>query len=159
MTDELSSLQAIDTTQSSIQGNEERVKMVRQQRGSIRNRSNQKKRIGTKNICEICTENLESPYTLQQCGHTFCHSCLTSYFSTYFDTTISYDTFKVSCPFKNCNAVCLIRDIVSVVGFERMARLAMIAFQIYARRADNNLAQCIGLDCKQVKLDPESAID
>ena len=56
----------------------------------------------------------------------------------------------MTCPSQQCNDVCLIRDIVSILGFERMTRLAIIAFQIYIRRIDNNLVQCIGIDCKQV---------
>ncbi len=112
--------------------------------------SSQQKAIDMKNICPICNCDFDSPYGLQQCGHTFCHSCLTAYFDTYFDATIGFDAFKLSCPLQQCNEVCLIRDIISVLGFERMARLAMIAFQIYIRRVDNNLVQCMGIDCKQV---------
>ncbi|CAF1320817.1 unnamed protein product, partial [Adineta ricciae] len=110
----------------------------------------EKKSADTTNTCPICACDFDSPYALQQCGHTFCRSCLTAYFDTYFDVTISSDAFKLSCPLQNCNAVCLIRDIVSILGFERMTRLAMIAFQIYIRRGENNLAQCMGIDCKQV---------
>ncbi|CAF1472638.1 unnamed protein product, partial [Rotaria sordida] len=114
------------------------------------NQSNGKKTIDMKNICPICDCEYDSPYVLQQCGHIFCRSCLSAYFDTYFDATKSFETFKLSCPCQECNEVCLIRDIVSILGFERMARLAMIAFQIYIRRVDNNLVQCMGIDCKQV---------
>ena len=103
-----------------------------------------------KNICSICECDFDSPYTLEQCGHTFCRSCLSAYFDGYFDVTLSFDSFKLSCPFHQCNEICLIRDIVSVIGFERMTRLAMIAFQIFVRRSDGDLVQCTGIDCKQV---------
>ena len=111
----------------------------------------EKKSTDTTNTCPICACNFDSPYALQQCGHTFCRSCLTAYFDTYFDVTISSDAFKLSCPLQTCNAVCLIRDIVTILGFERMTRLAMIAFQIYIRQGESNLAQCMGIDCKQVE--------
>ncbi|CAF3878672.1 unnamed protein product [Adineta steineri] len=117
---------------------------------SISNQSNEKIMIDMKNTCPICMCDFDSPYAFQQCGHTFCHSCLTAYFDTYFDATMSFTSFKLTCPIQECNEVCLIRDIVSILGFERMARLAMIAFQIYIRRNDNNLVQCMGIDCKQV---------
>ena len=103
-----------------------------------------------KNICSVCECDFDSPYTLEQCGHTFCRPCLSAYFDGYFDMTLSLDSFKLSCPFHQCNEVCLIRDIVSVVGFERMNRLALIAFQIFVRRTDSDLVQCTGIDCKQV---------
>ncbi|CAF3563464.1 unnamed protein product [Rotaria sordida] len=106
--------------------------------------------INMKNICSICNCDFDSPYTLEQCGHTFCRSCLSAYFDAYFDVTLSFEAFKLSCPFYQCNEICLIRDIVSVIGFERMARLAMIAFQVYIRRPDNDLVQCMGIDCNQV---------
>jgi hypothetical protein len=129
---------------------ERRVKELLDKFAYTSSHSNEKTTIDMKNICTICNCDFDSPYALQQCGHTFCRPCLTAYFDTYFDATISYEAFKLSCPFQQCNEVCLIRDIVSVLGFERMARLAMIAFQIYIRRVDNNLVQCMGIDCKQV---------
>lgn len=107
--------------------------------------------LNTNNVCSICSCNFDSPYTLVQCGHTFCHSCLNTYFDTYFDVTLSFASFKISCPFMQCNELCLIRDIVAIVGFERLARLAAIAFQVYIRRIDSDLVQCMGLNCKQVR--------
>ncbi|UJR32555.1 hypothetical protein I4U23_020016 [Adineta vaga] len=129
---------------------EEKVTQILDNFLRISSHSNENKSTDTINICPICACDFDSPYALQQCGHTFCHSCLTAYFDTYFDVTISFDAFKLSCPLQHCNEVCLIRDIVSILGFERMARLAMIAFQIYIRRGDSNLVQCMGIDCKQV---------
>ncbi|CAF4504213.1 unnamed protein product [Rotaria socialis] len=100
-------------------------------------------------ICLICADNFNEPYSLQQCGHKFCHSCLSDYFETHFDTTMNSETFKLRCPSSDCNKICLIRDIQSIVGFDKMALLATIAYKIHIREPKNDLAQCVGINCNQ----------
>jgi ATP-dependent RNA helicase DHX8/PRP22 len=117
----------------------------------INNTSNAKSTIDTKRTCPICMDNLESPYSLQQCGHKYCRSCLSYYFNTCLDVTKSITSFKLSCLIEQCDKLCLISDIESVLGHELMPRLATIAFQIYIRQPENDLAQCSGVNCKQVQ--------
>lgn len=105
----------------------------------------------TNNLCPVCASDFDSPYSLEQCGHTFCRLCLIAYFDTHFNATMSLDAFKMSCPYQQCNKICLISDIASLLGSEKMARLATIAFQIYIRQPDNDLVQCMGNDCRQVQ--------
>ncbi len=100
--------------------------------------------------CRLCCDTCEAPYVLQQCGHTYCRSCLIGYFETRFDPTLSVNGFKLCCPADGCNASCLIRDIKSILGTDGIARLAKAAFQIYLKQTGIDLAQCIGVDCQQV---------
>jgi hypothetical protein len=106
----------------------------------------------THDICPICACKFDSPYSLQQCGHIFCRSCLMDYFESHMDSTMTADAFTLCCPFNKCNVECLIRDIVSVLGSEKAALLAMIAFRIHIRRPENDLIQCSGNDCNQVAM-------
>jgi len=107
-------------------------------------------RMDTQSICTMCMRKFDSPYSLQQCGHTFCRSCLMNYFESYLDSTTTTDDLKLCCPFDKCDVACLIRDIVSVLGSEKTARLAVNAFKIHVRRSTNDLVQCWGDDCNQV---------
>jgi hypothetical protein len=100
--------------------------------------------------CPICCDTCDSPYTLQQCGHTYCRGCLTQFFETHFDSTLSLKQFKLCCLVDKCNSSCLIRDIKSILGPDKMIRLAKAAFQIYVKQPDADLAQCVGIDCTQV---------
>jgi hypothetical protein len=100
--------------------------------------------------CPLCCDTCDSPYTLQQCGHTYCRGCLNQYFETRFDPTLSVKEFKLCCPTDKCNSVCLIRDIKSILGAEKIIRLAKAAFQIYLKQSGVDLAQCVGIDCTQV---------
>lgn len=100
--------------------------------------------------CPICCDTCESPYRLQQCGHTYCRGCLISFFEMRFDPTMSLKDFKISCPVDTCNTSCLIRDIKSVLGADKMGRLAKAAFQIHLKQPNVDLAQCVGVDCIQV---------
>jgi ATP-dependent RNA helicase DHX8/PRP22 len=104
----------------------------------------------TQSICTVCMCEFDSPYSLQQCGHTFCRSCLISYFESHMNSTITANAFKLCCPFDKCDVPCLIRDIVSILGAEKATRLAMIAFKIHIRSPENDLVQCWGNDCDQV---------
>lgn len=104
----------------------------------------------TENICPLCADNFNSPYLLQQCGHIFCHSCLHNYFDTRFDKTLSFKEFKLCCPANDCNQVCLIRDIQSILESDELARLATVAYQLYIRNGKDGLVQCVGNDCKQI---------
>jgi ATP-dependent RNA helicase DHX8/PRP22 len=100
--------------------------------------------------CPFCTCPCDSPYALQQCGHTYCRSCLMGYFETRFDPTLSIQAFKITCPIEKCNSPCLIRDIQSILGSEKLIRLAKAAFQIYLKKSGIDLVQCFGIDCAQV---------
>jgi len=134
-----------------ICGEEGRVKIcegrIRQylttlkQNTSITNKSN--------NIeCPICCSTCDSPYSLQQCGHKYCRECLIQYFETHFDSTLSLKQFKLCC--LTCNSPCLIPDIKSILGSDKMIRLAKTAFQVYMKEPGIDLAECFGIDCKQV---------
>lgn len=100
--------------------------------------------------CPLCLCPCESPYTLQQCGDTYCRECLMRYFETRFDPTLSIQQFKITCPIEKCNSSCLIRDIKSILGPEKIIRLAKAAFQIYLKKPNVDLVQCVGIDCTQV---------
>jgi hypothetical protein len=100
--------------------------------------------------CPFCCCPCESPYTLQQCGHTYCRECLMRYFETRFDPTLSLEQFKITCPTEKCNSSCLIRDIKSILGPEKIIRLAKAAFQVYLKKPNVDLTQCVGIDCAQV---------
>ncbi|CAF1265906.1 unnamed protein product [Rotaria sordida] len=63
---------------------------------------------------------------------------------------MALNAFKLCCPYDKCNVECLIRDIVSILGFQQANRLALIAFKIYIRCPQNDLVQCFGNDCDQV---------
>jgi hypothetical protein len=115
-------------------------------------RQNTKITTDAQRMCPICMCEFDSPYPLQQCGHTFCRLCLINYFESHIDSTLTSVTFIICCPFDKCNVECLIQDIVSVLGSDKAARLAMIAFKIYIRRPENDLVQCLGNDCNQVVL-------
>lgn len=107
-------------------------------------------KINTQCLCTICMCELDSPYSLQQCGHTFCRLCLMMYFESHFDSTMTADAFKLCCPFNKCSVACVIRDIVSILGNDKTARLAKIAFKICIRSTKNDLVQCVGNNCEQV---------
>lgn len=100
--------------------------------------------------CPMCMCEFDSPYSLQQCGHIFCRSCLINYFETYMNSTMITDAFKLCCPSNGCGAVCLIRDIVSILGSEKTNRLATIVFERNIRNTKNDLVQCFGDNCIQV---------
>lgn len=102
--------------------------------------------------CPFCCDTCDSPYKLQQCGHTFCRGCLMNYFETRFDPTMTLKQFKICCPAEKCNSSCLIRDIKSILGADKMIRIAKAAFQIYLKQPKIDLAQCLGIDCIQVCL-------
>jgi ATP-dependent RNA helicase DHX8/PRP22 len=104
----------------------------------------------TPGICTMCKCEFDSPYSLQQCGHIFCRSCLINYFESYMNSTTITDTLKLYCPFNRCGIACLIRDIVSILGSEKINRLAMIAFERHIRNSENDLVQCSGDNCNQV---------
>ena len=101
--------------------------------------------------CPLCCSTCESAYTLQQCGHTFCRICLHHMFETHCDQTLGEKAFLVGCPAEKCDAQCLIRDIKSILGPGGMKRLSQTAFQIYLKQTKHDLAQCVGIDCMQVK--------
>ncbi len=136
-----------------ICGEEMRVKIcedrIRQylttlkQKTSITNKSNNME-------CPICSGTCDSPYSLQQCGHKYCRECLVQFFETRFDSTLSLKQFKLCCPVDKCNSPCLIRDIKSILGSDKMIRLAKTAFQVYMKEPCIDLAECFGIDCKQV---------
>jgi ATP-dependent RNA helicase DHX8/PRP22 len=104
----------------------------------------------TPDICTMCMCEFDSPYSLQECGHIFCRSCLISYFESDMDSTMTTDTFKICCPFNRCGVACLIRDIVSILGSEKTSNLAKAAFERYIRNSENDLVQCSGNNCIQV---------
>jgi ATP-dependent RNA helicase DHX8/PRP22 len=101
----------------------------------------------TSGICTMCMCEFDSPYSLQQCGHIFCRSCLISYFES---STMTTDTLKLCCPSNRCGLTCLIRDIISILGSEKINRLARIAFERHIRNSENDLVQCSGDNCNQV---------
>lgn len=101
-------------------------------------------------LCPMCMCEFDSPYSLQECGHIFCRSCLMNYFESYMNSMIRTDTLKLCCPLNRCGVVCLIRDIVSIMGAERITHLAMTAFEKYIQNSDNDLARCFEDNCSQV---------
>ena len=105
---------------------------------------------GNDGDCPICFAPCESPYALQQCGHTYCRACLLDFFTSKCSPTLSMSTFKICCPVAGCNASCLIRDIKSILGTDKMERLVKVAFQIYLQQKGADLATCFGIDCPQV---------
>jgi hypothetical protein len=104
----------------------------------------------TQGLCSMCMCEFDSPYSLQQCGHIFCRSCLINYFESYMNSTMITDTLKLCCPFNGCGVVCLIRDIFSILDSEKTKRLAMIAFERHIQKSENDLVQCSGDNCNQV---------
>ena len=100
--------------------------------------------------CPLCCDTCDTPYALQQCGHVYCRGCLTNFFETKIDPTLSLKEFRLTCPVDKCESACLIRDIKSILGAEKTLRLARIALQIYLRQPGVDLAQCVGIDCSQV---------
>jgi hypothetical protein len=130
-------------------------KHVRNQLASLPQLTTTKKTTGN-NLsnpdCLFCLGACESPYVLQQCGHMYCRGCLYDFFVTRCDPTLSVNAFKLSCPVDGCNVSCLIRDIKSILGAEKMERVAKAAFQIYLKKPGVDLAQCVGIDCQQVCL-------
>ncbi|CAF1394380.1 unnamed protein product [Rotaria sordida] len=137
-----------------IYGEEKAVKecenRVRKQLASLPQLATTKKNTSNHPDCPFCMGVCEPPYALQQCGHIYCRGCLYDFFATRCDPTLSVNAFKIYCPVDGCNTPCLIRDIKSILGAEKMERLAKAAFQIYLKQPGVDLAQCIGIDCQQV---------
>ena len=73
-----------------------------------------------------------------------------NFFETSFDSTMTLKQFKLCCPIGTCNSLCLMRDIKSILGADKMIRIAKAAFQIYLKQPKIDLTQCIGIDCIQV---------
>ena len=59
--------------------------------------------------CSICLN--ESNYSLQACGHLYCHECLKTYLSQYFSGV----QVEIKCPADQCNSLLLLRDIKTIL--------------------------------------------
>lgn len=107
-------------------------------------------RISQDLLCSLCLCEFDSPYSLQQCGHNFCRSCLRNYFESSMNSMMTQDHLILCCPFNECAKECLIRDIVSILGSDETTHLATITFEKYIQNSENDLAQCSGDNCNQV---------
>jgi hypothetical protein len=98
--------------------------------------------------CPICYN--AANYSLQACGHVYCLDCLRQEISTKFDTTLSNESIKIKCMMPQCDVAFLLRDIKTIINPTNMPKLARASFQAYLK-TDTDLAQCIGIDCNQVR--------
>ena len=99
--------------------------------------------------CPICYD--VANYYLQACGHAYCLDCLKREISTKFDTTLSNKTLEVKCMMPQCNVSFLLRDIKTIIDPTDIRKLARASFQAYLK-TDQDIAQCLGIDCCQVSL-------
>ncbi|CAF2760986.1 unnamed protein product [Rotaria sp. Silwood2] len=102
----------------------------------------------TSNECPICCE--VANYILEMCGHVSCLNCLKQELSRKFDTTLSNESLKIKCIMQECNSVLSLRDIKTIIDSQNMSRVARASFQAFLK-TDNDIVQCIGIDCQQVR--------
>ncbi|CAM4970396.1 unnamed protein product [Rotaria socialis] len=97
--------------------------------------------------CQICYELAN--YFLQACGHAFCLNCLKMQLSTKFDTTLTNQSLNIKCMISTCDSPLLLRDIKTIIDPKNIPKLARASLEAYLK-ADKDIQQCMGIDCKQV---------
>ena len=103
-----------------------------------------------KHFCKICLE-YTTDYRLQECGHFYCLGCLKFYIRSKFCTSLNKEEREIKCLFPDCNLPLLLRDIKVVLGQAEMPKLAYAIFQDYVQNNKEELVQCLGTDCIQVR--------
>lgn len=100
------------------------------------------------NECPICCS--KANYALQACGHKYCFDCLRQQLATKCDTTLSNESLRIRCMMTKCDSVLLLRDIKTIIDSVSMRKLARASFQAYLK-SDDDIVQCVGIDCRQVR--------
>ncbi|KAG6533685.1 hypothetical protein ZIOFF_007560 [Zingiber officinale] len=97
--------------------------------------------------CPICLCELEDPYKLEACGHTFCRSCLLDQCET---TMRSRDGFPLCCIKEGCKELILLIDLKSLLSSEKLEELFKASLSAFVISSDGAYRFCPTPDCPGV---------
>lgn len=97
--------------------------------------------------CPICLCELEEPYKLEACGHTFCRSCLLEQCET---TMKSRDGFPLCCTKEGCKELILLIDLKSLLSSEKLEELFKASLSAFVTSSDGAYRFCPTPDCPGV---------
>ncbi|CAL9155770.1 ATP-dependent RNA helicase DEAH11, chloroplastic-like [Musa acuminata AAA Group] len=94
--------------------------------------------------CPICLCELEDPYKLEACGHTFCRACLENQLES---TIRSRDGFPLCCTKVGCQKLILLIDLRSLLSFEKLEELFRASLSAFVASSDGTYRFCPTPDC------------
>lgn len=97
--------------------------------------------------CPICLCELDDPYKLEACGHSFCRSCLVEQCES---AARSHDGFPLKCTKAGCTESFLLVDLKSLLPKDKMDELFRASLHTFVASNDGKYHFCPSPDCPSI---------
>lgn len=92
--------------------------------------------------------DVEQPYSLACCGHTYCHTCLEAMLSS----ATRSNAFPVRCCAPGCTHPVSLADVASLLPAQQLSDAYKAAFRAFVEVNHDGWGNCLTADCPQVGL-------
>ncbi|KAJ4764773.1 RNA helicase family protein [Rhynchospora pubera] len=99
------------------------------------------------NSCPICLCELDEPYKLESCGHTFCRTCLIDQFES---AIRSREGFPLCCLKEGCRRLIILLDLKALLSNERIDELFRASLGYFVASNAATYRFCPTADCPSV---------
>ncbi|WOL17376.1 ATP-dependent RNA helicase DEAH11, chloroplastic-like isoform X1 [Canna indica] len=97
--------------------------------------------------CPVCLCELEDPYVLEACGHTYCRSCLVDQCESAIRT---HEAFPLCCIKEGCKELILLIDLKSLLLPDKLEELFRASLSTFVASSDGTYRFCPTPDCPNV---------
>ncbi|OAY65003.1 putative uncharacterized protein, chloroplastic [Ananas comosus] len=97
--------------------------------------------------CPICLCELEDPYRLEECGHSFCRNCLIEQCES---AIRSHDGFPLCCTKERCGEPLLLVDLRSLLSCDKLEELFRASLGAFVGSSGGAYRFCPTPDCPSV---------
>ncbi|OAY64382.1 putative uncharacterized protein, chloroplastic [Ananas comosus] len=97
--------------------------------------------------CPICLCELEDPYRLEECGHSFCRNCLIEQCES---AIRSHDRFPLCCTKESCGEPLLLVDLRSLLSCDKLEELFRASLGAFVGSSGGAYRFCPTPDCPSV---------
>ncbi|XP_051140404.1 ATP-dependent RNA helicase DEAH12, chloroplastic-like [Andrographis paniculata] len=97
--------------------------------------------------CPVCLCDVEDPFLLAACSHSFCRSCLIEQCES---AIKSHDSFPLRCAKEGCGCRILITDLRSLLSCEKLEELFQASLGTYVAGSQGVYRFCPSPDCPSV---------
>ena len=99
----------------------------------------------SKEDCPVCFDEMNDPYTLLHCGHSFCSTCLSAQLA---ESIVDQSSIPIKCA--ACSEIILLEDLVNLLKEEDMQRLVKLSVNNFMSLNQKDYMSCLTPDCEQI---------